>query len=110
MSERTYAVVSGWITRYRFGDGIEECRGDDDGAWCYDTEDEAREKFNAVAAGLALDYRVERQCAGRAWSERDAYAELQAWDEGADGWLVAVEVLDEARYGLEDWERDHPEA
>lgn len=109
MSKRTYAVVSGWITSMRIGDGIEEIRSDDQGAWCYDTEDEARKRFEMDAAGLANDYRCERQCAGRAWNERDAYVELHAWDEGADGWLVADEVLDEARYGLEDWERDRPE-
>lgn len=65
MSKRTYAVVSGWITSMRIGDGIEELRSESGEPWCYDTEDEAREQFNAVAAGLALDYRVERQCGAR---------------------------------------------
>ena len=110
MSKRTYAVVSGWITSLRIGDGIEERSDESGGPWCYDTEDEARERFEMDAAGLACDYRVERQCAGRAWEERDAYVSLQAWDENDDGCDVRVEELAVARYGLEDWERDHPEA
>lgn len=106
--ERRYAVVPGWIHYYRVDDGMKSlfCAGN---PWFYDTEEEAREQFDVVAAGLALDYRVERQCAGRAWRERSACVELQLWDEVAYGWGETVGVLAEASYGLEEWERDYPD-
>lgn len=107
-----YVVESGWITFHQFGDRVEERRSDEPDEWEFTDYHEAREAFEQVAADLARAYRTERQCSGRAWREMDAYATLEARDEVEDEngeqWCEFVQ-LGEARYGLEEWERDHPE-
>lgn len=103
----TYVVESGWITFERFGGNVWEHRSDDPDTWEFEDEREARAWFERVANDLPRAYRVERQCEGRAWREMDAYASLEARrDESGDTWYGGI---DEARYGADNWERDHPE-
>lgn len=109
----TYTVETGWVRSYRCGDRVEERYCDSPTQEFFDSREQAEAYLESEAADLALLYRVERQCAGRGWVEETAYANLQAWeeleDEDGEPYVEGVEVLDERRYGLEEWERDHAE-
>lgn len=107
---RVYSVSTGWTAYVQCGDRVDA--RDDESAWDnYTDEAEARAEFERCRADLARRYRVERQCAGRAWRECDAYAALEAYDVEAYGtddeaWDY-VDRLEVARYGREDWDREH---
>lgn len=109
-----YEVEQGWVRFVQCGGSVEELKGDSPTSEDFETLGEARACFDSWSSNLGHDYRVERQCAGKAWREQDAYVELSrneySLDEdGEPEWLECSEVLDEARYGCEDYERDHPE-
>ena len=109
-----YEVSQGWVWFVRCGDRVEERKSDSPDSEGFGTLEEAKACFESWSGDLKRTYRIERQCAGRAWREQDAYVELSRNEYSLDEdgeleWCECSEVLDESRYGREDYERDHPD-
>lgn len=106
-----YVVEAGWYEPGRGHEG--ETRCDHPDTWYFDTEREAREAFGHIAADLPRAYRVDRETEGRTFGDRGLYVLLKQWeqweDEDGDRFGELLDQLDERRYGLGEWERDHPE-
>lgn len=72
---KVYQVKQGWITYRQCGSSIDERFNDNPSVWDCNTLEEAFEIYNDI--DLAADYKTERMCAGRAWSEQDAYKSIE---------------------------------
>ena len=102
-----FVVEQGWVKETHL---LGEMYSDDPFVWEYETADEAEQGFAEIEKSLAHDYRVERQCAGRGWSEKDLYVQLkyltEVLDEDGDLEDIAEDVLKESRYTCDDYSRD----
>ena len=90
------------------GDRIEERFSDNPCSDDFATYEEARAFFDGI--DLREQWRTERMCAAKAFDGRDAYKHIEQYevfeDEDGDGYAGDVLVLDEERYGWEEWNGD----
>lgn len=103
-----FTVEQGWIKRTS---DLGYMALDSPFVWKCKTHEEAEQVFAEVEKSLAHDYRVERQCAGRGWHEKEIYVLLNRYcvvfDEYGDEEILDADSLKETHYGCEEYERDN---
>jgi hypothetical protein len=102
--KKYYTVETGWITRRRVGDNVEERRSDSPDCEWFDTLEEARAAYGSE--DIAANWRVEHDCSGlgRLFA-KEAYKQLSIdtfeVDEDGDEVFVGREILDFESYAGE---------
>lgn len=98
-----FVVEEGWIRFRQCGDNIYEDYHTNYWDDC-DTAITALDRYESWASELRGEYRTERMTAGKCWSEKTAFAQASVYVYDGEGDCIAEATLDEARYGLEDYE------